>query len=382
ALDAVYASLKPQAPRIVVEVGGDRGGTSVVGPGPGACGLNAVPAAVMIKGKHPSRYLPANSLEALTVTCRAQYHTCSVLVPGLALDLFPHQHEGLQWMRDRERGRAPRLHPELFPLHPVRSEHGASPLDAGHPGASPPLGVTPEGQARSWQNRPVARRLWINVVDGMVWDKAPPPCRPVRGGMLCDEPGLGKTITVLALLLRTRGLLPAALPMPAASSSRGSTSPTDVWRHWGDMERQGAMVKVLRALQLEDPEGVFSRELDEETLRELGMVDYLDVVGDPIDLQAIARRTSSRTRRDAQPQYETFEQFASDVRRVFSNAILYHGATTGDFGQVRLNSSKVLFRRESPRARAIPGVAEAAKQLSKKAEELFKGAFVARRVVR
>lgn len=55
ALDAVYASLKPQAPRIVVEVGGDRGGTSVVGPGPGACGLNAVPAAVMIKGKHPSR---------------------------------------------------------------------------------------------------------------------------------------------------------------------------------------------------------------------------------------------------------------------------------------------------------------------------------------
>lgn len=26
--------------------------------------------------------------------------------------------------------------------------------------------------------------------------------------MLCDEPGLGKTITVLALLLRTRGLMP------------------------------------------------------------------------------------------------------------------------------------------------------------------------------
>lgn len=33
------------------------------------------------------------------------------------------------------------------------------------------------------------------------------------------------------------------------------------------MERQGAMVKVLRALQLEDLEGVFSRELDQETLR-------------------------------------------------------------------------------------------------------------------
>lgn len=75
-----------------------------------------------------------------------------------------------------------------------------------------------------------------------------PPCRALS------------TMTHPSLLL-------AALPMPAASSSRGSTSPTDVWRHWGDMERQGAMVKVLRALQLEDPEGVFSRELDEETLR-------------------------------------------------------------------------------------------------------------------
>lgn len=48
----------------------------------------------------------------------------------------------------------------------------------------------------------------MNVVDGMVSHDAPPLCVPVRGGMLCDEPGLGKTITVLALLLRTRGLLP------------------------------------------------------------------------------------------------------------------------------------------------------------------------------
>lgn len=116
--------------------------------------------------------------------------------------------QGFQWMRDREKGRAPRSHPELFPLHTVPSGHGASPLDAGHPEASPPLDATRRDQARSGQNRQVARRLWINVVDGIVSNEAPPPCRPVRGGMLCDEPGLGKTITVLALLLRTRGLLP------------------------------------------------------------------------------------------------------------------------------------------------------------------------------
>lgn len=57
----------------------------------------------------------------------------------------------------------------------------------------------------------------MNVVDGMVEDKVthkvPLPCRPVRGGMLCDEPGLGKTITILSLLLRTRGLLPGSFGM-------------------------------------------------------------------------------------------------------------------------------------------------------------------------
>jgi SNF2 family DNA or RNA helicase len=31
-----------------------------------------------------------------------------------------------------------------------------------------------------------------------------------RGGMLCDEPGLGKTVTALALILARRGLLPAS----------------------------------------------------------------------------------------------------------------------------------------------------------------------------
>lgn len=33
-----------------------------------------------------------------------------------------------------------------------------------------------------------------------------------RGGMLCDEPGLGKTVTALALILARRGLLPASPP--------------------------------------------------------------------------------------------------------------------------------------------------------------------------
>lgn len=50
-LEEVYSSLKPQAPQVVVEDGDGRGERPAVGPGPGACGLNALPAAVLIKGK-------------------------------------------------------------------------------------------------------------------------------------------------------------------------------------------------------------------------------------------------------------------------------------------------------------------------------------------
>ena len=40
----------------------------------------------------------------------------------------------------------------------------------------------------------------------------------MRGGILGDEPGLGKTITVIALLLKTRRLMP--LPPPGVSAER------------------------------------------------------------------------------------------------------------------------------------------------------------------
>lgn len=132
--------------------------------------------------------------------------------------------QGLRWMRAREHARDARPHPEFVPIDAVvptndttatadsnapaldddQLERGREPASGDEPGAKhDPLATSTSLHS--------SERLWMNVVDGMVWPSAPGPCLEVRGGLLCDEPGLGKTITVLALLLRTRGLLPGEL---------------------------------------------------------------------------------------------------------------------------------------------------------------------------
>lgn len=62
----------------------------------------------------------------------------------------------------------------------------------------------------------------------------------------------------------------AAIPIPTldpSSTRAGSgTSTKDAWQHWGNMERQLAMMKVVRTLQQEDSEGTFSRKLDDQAL--------------------------------------------------------------------------------------------------------------------
>jgi hypothetical protein len=47
---------------------------------------------------------------------------------------------------------------------------------------------------------------------GAVSCDAPPPCPQLRGGFFCDEPGLGKTVTALSLIMKTLGTVPAAPP--------------------------------------------------------------------------------------------------------------------------------------------------------------------------
>lgn len=62
----------------------------------------------------------------------------------------------------------------------------------------------PHASPRSVIPTPLFRR--VDELTGRVSTERPRPGVDARGGLFCDEPGLGKTVTVLALLLATQGL--------------------------------------------------------------------------------------------------------------------------------------------------------------------------------
>ena len=143
----------------------------------------------------------ARALAAFGATCSAARDAASDAVPGLDLKLFPHQRAAVRWMAERERG---------------SGEEGGG--EAGsttrHP-AWRPLAW------RAVKNGPALPRpppLWASLVTGELAPHTPPRAAGARGGLLCDEPGLGKTVTALALILRSRGGVPP--PPPGATLAR------------------------------------------------------------------------------------------------------------------------------------------------------------------
>ena len=120
-------------------------------------------------------FLDPKCASTLACTCRGFRSRVEETSPGLALTLHPHQRAALGWMRRRERARLP---PILDPLW--------KPIDCEDD-----------------------RVLWLHTLKGELSDHHPDVYEDSQGGMLCDEPGLGKTVTALALVLARRGWRPS-----------------------------------------------------------------------------------------------------------------------------------------------------------------------------
>ncbi|KAK1370510.1 Chromatin remodeling complex subunit [Heracleum sosnowskyi] len=115
----------------------------------------------------------------VSATCRHLRSLAASIMPCMKLKLFPHQHAAIEWMMQREKD------PKVLP-HPLY-------LDL----------VTEDGFA-----------FYVNMVSGEIVTNRKPVVRDFRGGMFCDEPGLGKTITSLSLILKAQGTM--ALPPDGA----------------------------------------------------------------------------------------------------------------------------------------------------------------------
>ncbi|KAK3025254.1 hypothetical protein RJ639_044496 [Escallonia herrerae] len=111
-------------------------------------------------------------LVRVSATCRHMRLLAASIMPCMKLELFPHQHAAVEWMLQRERV------PEVLP-HPLYMNF-----------------MTEDGFP-----------FYVNTVSGEIVTGTGPTIRDFRGGMFCDEPGLGKTITSLSLILKTQGTM-------------------------------------------------------------------------------------------------------------------------------------------------------------------------------
>lgn len=147
---------------------------------------------------HVAPFLEAKTLLALRCTCSYLYKTLRFVVPGLKLKLFKHQLRSLLWMRERESQQLT----ESSLLQLSNSSPHAIDGDA-HRAATGGISVL-----LASRSNPLAT-FRINQLTGKEMDVSSlgEIGRAVaRGGLLCDDPGLGKTITVLALILQTAGM--------------------------------------------------------------------------------------------------------------------------------------------------------------------------------
>ncbi|XP_020087288.1 F-box protein At3g54460 isoform X1 [Ananas comosus] len=117
-------------------------------------------------------HLGPRDLVRVSMTCRYLRFLAASVMPCMKLKLFPHQEAAVEWMLKRERN------PDVL-AHPLYKDF-----------------CTEDGFS-----------FYMNTTSGKIHTEKAPTINDFRGGMFCDEPGLGKTITALSLILKTQETL-------------------------------------------------------------------------------------------------------------------------------------------------------------------------------
>lgn len=267
-------------------------------------------------------YLHAPSLHALRVVNRKMYKTLRAVVPGLRLKLFQHQILSLEWMELRERQCITEGDLCRHETTSVSSEAlcGGDYHRAVTGGSAVKLNPRPRPTNNCVKKETEPLRFDSESGFRISSDnKVRSKTRCARGGLLCDDPGLGKTITVLSLLLRSFGLTTVKA---VVDSDAGVDENSLFYQYWHssfltEHVRRPAILKLISRLIKSDKESGWFVSPMEEFLACDALHAYFDTISQPICLQDLRKKYDKSDCKD-------FKTFESEVRKCFSNAMKFN----------------------------------------------------------
>jgi hypothetical protein len=246
---------------------------------------------------HVAVYLKARSLDSLRRTCKSMHRTLHSVVPGLKLQLYAHQIKSLSWMRNRETKVV--MESDLISYGQRRTHSWEG--DA-HRAASGGASVLLTARNDKQENIPISQYDGNEIV---ICSNDPLSRAIARGGLLCDDPGLGKTITVVSLILQTLGL-----STESSESASDERIFTEYWKESIIPEyRYQYLNKLLNDFQRSSHDAsLFIYPVDPIAD---GCPDYLEVIKDPISIQDI------RSKITAYAYGDSFAAFEIDMEKMF-----------------------------------------------------------------